>query len=102
MTGFLTEDCFRTMEFSRASPRQERQRAPTAGNIGVPRVGRAEIGFIKTHLSYGSCWNSCRPDARHAVAGSGGGRSSAIRRGISANSILGTATSAIWNETPIS
>jgi hypothetical protein len=34
--------------------------------------------------------------ARHAGAGSGGGRSSAINRRISANSILGTATSAIW------
>ena len=35
----------------------------------------------------------------HAGAGSGGGRSSAISRRISANSILGTATSAIWKAT---
>jgi hypothetical protein len=37
--------------------------------------------------------------AVHAGAGSGGGRSSAISRRISANSILGTATSAIWKAT---
>jgi hypothetical protein len=35
----------------------------------------------------------------HAGAGSGGGRRSAIKRRISANSNLGTATSAIWNAT---
>ena len=65
----------------------------------APRLGSAEIAFIKAHLAQGSCWNQWQPDAHHAGAGSGGGRSSAINRKISVNSILGTATSAIWNAT---
>jgi hypothetical protein len=58
------------------------------------RVWSAEIAFINAHLAQGSCWNRWRPRARHAGAGSGGGRSSAINRSISVNSILGAATSA--------
>ena len=99
MTGFQVQVCSRPMAFSRAGPRPECQDGPTAGEIGAPRLGSAEIAFIKAHLAQGSCWNQWQPDAHHAGAGSGGSRSSAINRKISVNSILGTATSAIWNAT---
>ena len=62
----------------------------------VPK--KLEMVFIKAHLPHGSRSNSSS-GAAHAGAGSGGDRSSAISRGISANSILGTATSAIWKAT---
>ncbi len=78
MTSFLTQDCCRTMAFARASPRSEGQDGPTAGEIGAPRLGCSGIAFIRAHLSHGSRWNRWRPNARHAAAGSGGGRSSAI------------------------
>jgi hypothetical protein len=45
MTGFLTQDCCRMTAFARASPPQERQHAPTNGNIGTARMEGAEIAF---------------------------------------------------------
>ena len=79
-------------------PRRERPNVPEAGSIGTLRAGNSNLVLAKTHLSLGFRWNSCRRPV-HAGAGSGGGRSSAISRRISANSILGTATSAIWKAT---
>ena len=79
-------------------PRRERPDAPEAGKIGAARAGSSDIDLAKTHFSRGSHWNSCRRPV-HASAGSGGGRSSAINRRISANSLLVTATSAIWKAT---
>jgi hypothetical protein len=52
----------------KSEPCLECRHAPTAGNIGTLRAGSPEIALIKTHL-------------RHAGAGSGGGRSSAIGAG---------------------
>src|SRR5262245_3483034 len=60
------------------------------GDADAFRAGSVDIAFIKTHLSLGFRWNSCRRPV-HVGAGSGGGRSSAISRGISANSLLVTA-----------
>src|SRR6266513_2147463 len=74
MTSLLTQDCCRTMVVARASPRSEGQDDPTAGEIGARRLGCSGIAFIRAHLSHGSRWNRWRPNARHAAAGSGGGR----------------------------
>jgi hypothetical protein len=41
----------------KTSSSQERQHGPTAGNMGTLCVESAEIAFIKTYLSHGSCWN---------------------------------------------
>ena len=79
-------------------PRRERPNVPEAGSIGTLRAGNSNLVLAKTHLSLGFRWNSCRRPV-HAGAGSGGGRSSAISRRISANSLLVTATSAIWKAT---
>ena len=79
-------------------PRRERPNVPEAGSIGTLRAGNSNLVLAKTHLSLGFRWNSCRRPV-HAGAGSGGGRSSAISRRISAKSLLVTATSAIWKAT---
>ena len=76
----------------------ERLRTPDAGKTGMARAEKLEMAVIKAHLPHGSRSNSSS-GAAHAGAGSGGDRSSAISRRISANSILGTATSAIWKAT---
>ena len=72
----------------------ERLWTAAAGDMGMERVGTSEMAFPKAHLPPCSCSNSFSRSS-HAGAGSGGGRSSAISRRISANSVLGTATSAI-------
>jgi hypothetical protein len=95
MTSILTQDCCRTMVFARVSPRSEFQNGPTAVEIGAQRVGCSKIAFIRAHLVLGS-FGTHNNRAVDAGAGSGGGRSSAINHRISANSVLGTATSAIW------
>jgi len=72
-----------------------RPNVPEAVSIGTLRAGNSNLAFAKTHLSLGFRWNSCRRPV-HAGAALGDGRSSAISRRISANSLLVTATSAIW------
>ena len=79
-------------------PRRERPDRPEGGKIGAARGGSSDIVLAKAHLSRCSRWNSCRRPV-HAGAGGGCGRSSAISHRISANSILGMATSAIWKAT---
>jgi len=58
------------------------------GDIGAPSAGNAGFVVIQTHLSLGFL-------ALHVDATAGGGRSSETSRRISANRILGMATSAI-------
>jgi hypothetical protein len=69
-----------------------------AGPTPFSEWGRVEFSLIETHLS-------CKLERTHdnrtpyAVDVTGGGRSSAISRRMSAKRFLGMATSAIWNAT---
>lgn len=72
------------------NPRRERPHAPSS-LTPARRVPEIQILSAPRNTSLGFRWNSWQPNALHADAGSGGGRSSAIRRRISANSVLGTA-----------
>ena len=94
----LGRDCAPTSASARVGRGHERLRTPDAGNTRMARAEKLERASIKAHLSHGSCSNSSS-GAAHAGAGSGGDRRSAISRRFSANSILGTATSAIWKAT---
>src|SRR5256885_8709741 len=69
-----------------------------AGPTPFSEWGRVEFSLIETHLS---CKLERTHDnrTRYAVDVTGGGRSSAISRRMSAKRLLGMATSAIWNAT---
>jgi hypothetical protein len=71
-----------------------------AGNIGAPSAGNAGFVVIQTHLSLGFD-RTQNKQALHVDATAGGGRSSETSRRISANRILGMATSAIWKATAV-
>ncbi len=98
MTDPPGRDCTPSWTSATAARGHERLQTPETGNMGMARAGKSEKISIKAHLPPGSCSTSfSRPG--HAGAGSGGGRNSAISRRISANSVLGTATSTIWKAT---
>jgi hypothetical protein len=65
---------------------------------GLPNPLMMPIPFVKTRVSH-SLDAPQGNRTHHAGTGSGGDRRSAIIRRMSANSILGTATSAIWKAT---
>jgi hypothetical protein len=68
--------------------------------ISALHARNVDFAFIETPLLW-LLLELITTERRHAGDGSGGGRSSAISRRISANSILGTATSAIWKATTV-
>ena len=101
MTGFRVPIICR----SAALGKPARARTSPVGRIDPPHEARARLsGSIRLiSVAHGHTSPVGLPSivARDAHAGSGGdrGRRSAISRRISANSVLGTATSAIWKAT---
>ena len=76
------------------------RRAPAGEVTDFVAIGPSErwFGAVKAYLSY-RLTSETHDRAVHADTGGGCGRSSAISRRMSRNSVLGTATSAIWNVT---
>src|SRR5271155_71124 len=72
---------------------------PLSGrSLGLESGGNPEFDVIETHLSRRFV-QTCDNRTHYAVDVIGGGRSSAIMRKMSAKTLRGIATSAIWNET---
>src|ERR1700719_1450599 len=69
-----------------------------AGPTPFSEWGRVEFSLIQTHLSC-NAERTLGNRTPYAVDVTGGGRSSAISRRMSAKRFLGMATSAIWNAT---
>jgi hypothetical protein len=76
------------------------QGLPSAKSV-TPALSASEMSISRSSRRTSPLVLADTHDSRtpHAGAGSGGGRSCEISRRISANSILGTATSAIWKAT---
>lgn len=92
MIVFAGLNFMRSADFGNASSATQ---GSHVADIGVANAENADFVVIRTHLSCGFRSQTDDNVTLHAGAASGGGRSSATRRRMSANGFLGFATSAI-------